>query len=285
MIKVLNPGLYTTIQDIGRFGYRNQGVPISGSMDTISANLANSLVKNSISDAVLEITLIGPKLLFYTKTIIAITGADVSPKINNEPISINEPIEVFEGDILSFGKLINGVRSYLALKNGINSELILNSRSQFSNISSNDKLKKNETLKICSNSNKFKFNNNFDETKKRFFNTDRIEITSGPEIDLFSKEEIENILNQKFTISKDNNRMGYQMEETTIMHNNSIITSPVLPGTIQLLPSGKIIILMKDAQTTGGYPRIFQLTDFSISILAQKKTGDKIQFQLKIKKL
>ena len=280
MIKVLNPGFYTTIQDLGRFGYRNHGVPISGCMDAISANLANALLNNMNTDAVLEIALAGPKLLFSTKTIIAITGADMSPKINNKIISKNEPIEIFEGDVLSFGELKNGARSYLAVKNGFDSELILNSRSQFSNISIRDRLKKNDNLKICGNSNKLKPNNIFNKNKKPFFNTDSIEITSGPEFDLFSKEEIDKVLNQKFTISKDNNRMGYQMEEVTIKHNNSMITSPVIPGTVQLLPSGKIIILMKDAQTTGGYPRIFQLTDFSIAVLAQKQAMDKINLKL-----
>ena len=102
----------------------------------------------------------------------------------------------------------------------------------------------------------------------------------GPEFNLFSSEEQDKITNCVYAVSNKNNRMGYQLEEEVLKHTISMITNPVLPGTIQLIPSGQLIILMKDAQTTGGYPRIFQLTELSIAILAQKKSGDKINFKL-----
>jgi allophanate hydrolase subunit 2 len=82
------------------------------------------------------------------------------------------------------------------------------------------------------------------------------------------------------SISNKINRMGYRLEEVKVSHNKSIITSPVIPGTVQLTPSGQLIILMKDAPTTGGYPRVFQLTEKSIAIIAQKKTGDTFSFKL-----
>jgi len=280
MIKVLKPGLNTSIQDLGRFGYRNQGVPNSGCMDLISAGLANLLIENSICNAVLEITLMGPKLLFLTDSIIVITGADMSPKINSTTIYNYKPYKIYEGDILSFGRLLCGTRSYLAVKNGILSEIKLNSRSQFNAITNSCRLKKNEMLEINNECSDFKINNGVIKNKIQFFETDEIEVMRGPEFGLLSKKEIYKLTNQTYTVSKDNNRMGYQMEEIVAPHTISMITSPVIPGTVQLLPSGKIIILMKDAQTTGGYPRIFQLTELSISVLAQKKVGDMFKIKL-----
>ena len=103
MIRVLKPGIYTTIQDLGRFGYRNQGVPVSGSMDSISAGFANGLLNNNANDALIEITLVGPELLFTDSTNIVLTGAEMSPLLNDEPIRNYRVYKVIEGDILSFG--------------------------------------------------------------------------------------------------------------------------------------------------------------------------------------
>lgn len=280
MIKVLNPGFYTSIQDLGRFGYRNQGVPISGCMDSNSANLANSLLNNLKSDAVLEITISGPKLQFMNKTTIVITGADITPKLNNNLIQNNKPAKVLNGDVLSFGKLTNGVRSYIAVKGGIQSELILNSRSQFKAITNCGKLKKGDFLSFHDNTNALTDNIGVVKRSKQFYEKTELVVSPGPEFHLFSKEEIEKLMAQLFTVSKNNNRMGYQMEENVLPHTISLLTSPVLPGTVQLMPSGKIVVLMQDAQTTGGYPRVLQLTKLSISVLAQKINKDRVRFKL-----
>lgn len=281
MIKVISPGLYTSIQDLGRFGFRNHGVPNGGVMDTISANLANSLLNNSRNNAVLEITIIGPKLLFKLNATIAITGADLSPKINNKNISNYQVIQIKCGDVLSFGKSLKGSRSYVAVKGGIQSEVKLKSRSQFTNITHDYRLKKKDEVKIKEFSatiefkKKGKISNEF-----QFFESNEIEVFPGPEFELFSKLDQNNLLNTKYTVSNNSNRMGYQMEEVVSKHCISMITSSVLPGTVQLLPSGQIVILMKDAQTTGGYPRVFQLDTKALCIMAQKKVGD--HFKLKL---
>jgi len=277
MLKVLNPGFYTSIQDLGRLGYRNVGVPIGGS---ISANLANSILNNPKSDTVLEITLAGPELQFLAKTTIAITGADIKPRINGASISNNKPVEVVVGDILTFGKLTNGMRSYMAVEKGFQSEIILNSRSQFKAITENVKLKKGDFISFYESTSYSIKNVGVVKRSRQFYENYELEVTRGPEFDLFSKEEIETFMTQMFTVSKNNNRMGYQMEERVVPHTISMLTSPVLPGTVQLLPSGKIVVLMKDAQTTGGYPRVFQLTNFSISVLAQKIIKDKVRLKL-----
>lgn len=281
MIEVLHPGLYTSIQDLGRFGYRNKGVPNSGVMDAISAGLANALLNNTVDCALLEMTVIGPKLLFTSDTAIAITGADMSPKLNDKRIPNNSVIHIKNGDVLSFGNAVNGARCYLAVKGGIQSECILNSRSQFKNITQKINVAKNDCLEIESFAEtNFKTASGKLRLKDAFFNTNALVVYKGPEFDILKSEDQNTVFNTEFTISNNSNRMGFQLKEIIAPHNTSIITSPVLPGTIQLLPSGRLIVLMKDAQTSGGYPRILQLSDKAISILAQKKFGDGIQLML-----
>lgn len=283
MVKVLHPGLYTSIQDMGRFGYRNLGVPMSGIMDSISAGFANALLNNHKNDAVMEITMIGPKLVFMASTNLVITGAEMSAELNNNPILNYKPYPVKNGDILTFGKLKNGIRSYLAVSGGFQSEIILKSRSFYAGITSQGLLKKNDLISF-KHQEINKTNNQQPKgtinTKIPFYDTNIIEVFKGPEFELFSSEEQKKLLSVIYTVSNDNNRMGYRMEEEAVKHNKSIITSPVLPGTVQLLPSGKLIILMKDAQTTGGYPRVFQLNEKSIAILAQKRAGEVIKLKL-----
>lgn len=280
MIEVLHPGLHTSVQDNGRFGYRNFGVPLSGYMDHISAEFGNALLNNKKEAAVLEITLLGPKLLFKTSTNIVITGAELSPKINNIPISNYKIYAVQSKDVVSFGKLIKGTRAYMAVLGGFNTPTVLNSKSFYSGITKNAVLRKNDIIPI-QEVDKLKLNQKgFVNNKIQFYETNQIEVFKGPEFELFSAVEMQKIIESTFTVSPQNNRMGYRLEEITVSHKKSIITSPVLPGTVQLTPSGQLIILMKDAQTTGGYPRIFQLTEKSIAILAQKRAGEAINFSI-----
>lgn len=270
--------MYTTVQDTGRAGYRNVGIPLSGSMDHISASLANALLNNSPEDAVMEITLSGPVLHFEVETNIVITGAEMSATLNDTPIVNNKVYHVKTGDIVKFGKLIRGVRSYLGVYNGIQTKSILKSRSFFKGITPEAVVKKNELISI--NPGRLIKDRNFGHLKMQtpFYVTNYLEVYSGPEFDLFSEEEQQHILQTTFSVDI-NNRMGYNFENSIGRHSKSMLTSPVLPGTVQLLPNGKIIVLMKDAQTTGGYPRILQLTEKSMAILSQKRTGDQINFK------
>lgn len=280
MIKVIQPGLFTSVQDGGRIGFRNYGVPKSGVMDKISATFANAILNNNYSDAVLEITLVGPSLVFTENTLFSLTGADISPRLNDLEISNFKAYKVTFGDILSFGKLKKGARAYLAVKGGFQTDIVLNSRSYYTGITSKAFIEKNDALMYHEFDKDTSKNTGKIKADYSFFETPILEVTRGPEFDIFSEEKTGKLILEKFTISNANNRMGYRFNEIVVPHNKSMITSPVLPGTVQLLPSGQLIILMLDAQTTGGYPRILQLTEKSMAILAQKKTGDKIKFKL-----
>lgn len=280
MIKVLQPGLFTTVQDLGRFDYRNCGVPVSGAMDAISANIANALLNNNKNDAVLELTLMGPTLAFQATTYIVITGADMSPTLNSISILNYKVYLVNKGDILNFGQLKAGTRAYLGVKDGFQTETILGSKSFYDGITSTAMLGKNDELPINVNDNYSIEKKGLINTRKPFFNCNQLEAYAGPEFDLFQPEAQKKLVAALYTISIRNNRMGYRLEEEVLPHKKSIITGPVLPGTVQLMPSGQLIVLMKDAQTTGGYPRVFQLTEKSISMIAQKKSGDQFTFEM-----
>jgi biotin-dependent carboxylase-like uncharacterized protein len=280
MIEVIKPGLYSSIQDKGRFGFENYGVPISGSMDQFSSILSNKIISNNDNDAVMEITMIGPTLKFKTETTISITGADMSPLLNGENINLFKPHIIKNGDILSFGKLKCGLRCYLSVLNGFKTKKIMNSRSMYTNITKEFRISKGDILNLESkiNSNNTISLNDFEY--ENHFKGPYIEVYKGPEYEKLSIKQQTNLFNKKFTVSNKNNRMAYQMNETIENNLDSIITSLVMQGTVQLTPSGEIIVLMRDNQTCGGYPRILQLNESSINKLSQKHMNDKIIFKL-----
>jgi biotin-dependent carboxylase-like uncharacterized protein len=280
MIKVLKAGFYTTIQDQGRVGFASVGVPISGAMDSYSTNLANSILNNSLADAVLEITQGACQLQFLVATKICISGGDLSPKINNVLISLNSRISVLENDILTFGKVNFGVRCYLAVVGGILSDKKLGSRSMFKNITKNYLVKSGDLLPIFETHKGIKSSHTIVKSNQNHFENALIECYKGPEFEVLSSHQKKLLFETEFSISKDNNRMGYKLNETIKNEISSILTSAVLPGTVQLTPSGKLIVLMRDCQVTGGYPRVLQVSESSISKLSQKITGSKFSFTI-----
>ncbi|WP_335975573.1 biotin-dependent carboxyltransferase family protein [Gaetbulibacter jejuensis] len=280
MVEVLKSGLFSTIQDLGRFGFQRYGIPFSGAMDTYSSKIANTILGNNENDAVLEITMTGPTLLFKAETVICLTGADLSPKLNDVSISLNKAIKVKPGYVLSFGKLNYGYRCYLAVLGGFQSESVMESKSMFSNVTKADKIAVGDSLKINTTS---VFNLEHNATLKvntNHFKSKTIEVFEGPEFESLSDSQKALLFNQEFSVSQLNNRMAYQLNEKLENNLAPIITSMVLPGTIQLTPSGKLIVLMRDCQTTGGYPRVLHLNELSISRLAQKKPNEKIRLKL-----
>lgn len=278
MLKVLKSGFFTSIQDLGRLGYRDIGVPVSGAMDTHSVKKANLLLDNEADAAVMEITMTGPTVLFESPTYICLSGAYLSPTLNNRPIENYQVIKVLKGDILSYGKLENGFRSYLAIKGGFRTTKVLQSRSQYFPVTKGRCLKDRneidyeETISFDPIISEIKTENHFD--------LDYLEVYKGPEFSMLSDNQLASLFSKPFSVSKENNRMAYQLSELIEGHKNSMLTSGTIPGTVQFTPAGRLIILMKDGQTTGGYPRILQLSEASINVLAQKKFGDTFSFKL-----
>ncbi|MGI9532372.1 biotin-dependent carboxyltransferase family protein [Lutimonas sp.] len=278
---ILSEGMHTSIQDLGRKGYRAFGVPISGAMDKYSAILANKLLNNDEKLPVMEMTLIGPKILFEDNSLIVLTGADMAPHINGEAIQMNFVYKVTTSDVLSFGNLKTGARTYLGVKGGFLTEEKLNSFSYYEGVTSKEKVQKGDRLKIASIEAGLNPSSSKIKVKSAHFKEKKLEVTKGPEFNRLTKKHRELLFSKEFKIDAHNNRMGYQLKNKfPPIKNGEIITSTTIPGTIQLTPSGKLIIMMRDCPTTGGYPRILQLTDIAINQLAQKKENDSFKFDL-----
>lgn len=279
MVKVLKPGLYSSVQDLGRMGYQEFGVPYSGAMDQYAVKIANMLLGNHESAAVIEMTMTGPLLQFECETLICISGANMNPKLNKENIPNNKAVAVKHGDVLSFGKLQSGFRSYLGVLGGFKTEKVLDSRSMYVPITRASILKKNDVLFSENTAFNHLSKHSHIKVDKSYLASEILEVFKGPEFDKLTKTEQKALLKTKFKISKDNNRMAYQLEEPFENKLEPIITSAVMPGTVQLTPSGKLIVLMRDCQTTGGYPRVLQLSDSALNVLAQKFTGQSVRFK------
>lgn len=278
-IEVLQSGLFSSIQDFGRRRFQKYGVPLSGVMDRIALKTANLILQNQADAAVLEITQMGPKLKFSASTKIAISGAYLSPKLNDSEIENNEVIKINEGDVLSFGKPELGMRAYLAILNGFKTEKALQSRSWYDGITIYEKLEKGMKLEYLASEDEKHQTNASVKFDLQYLISEEIGVFPGPEFEKLP-ETLKNHLRQsKFSIDKNNNRMAIQLSEILENELAPIITGPVLPGTVQLTPGGKLIVLMRDCQTTGGYPRVLQLSEKGINMMAQKRVGDKVRFK------
>ncbi|WP_349663787.1 biotin-dependent carboxyltransferase family protein [Cellulophaga lytica] len=280
MVKVLQTGFFTSVQDLGRFGYQQYGVPYAGVMDERAALIANLLLGNAKNNAVLEFTMTGPKLQFLCTTKICISGGDFQPKLNSIPINNNSVIVVKEDDILSFGAKKSGFRGYIAVLGGFLTDVVMKSRSMFKNVTQHQTIQKNLLLPIKNAVTIEKQSNASLAVNNVYLEEKIITAHKGPEFHKLTIQQQKKLLNAGFTVSKNNSRMAYQLTELLPNTLEPIITSVVLPGTVQLTPSGQLIILMKDCQTTGGYPRVLQLSNTAINILAQKFTGDELVFSL-----
>ncbi len=278
MIRVLHRGIHLSVQDKGRFGFAKLGIPTSGFMDAYSAELANNLLGNPKDKAVLEITYGAGSFEFSTETLLSITGADFSAELNSKPLKLYTVHRIKKGDIISFGKRNYGARTYLAVQGGIQTEMVLGSQS-FSPGITPAHLEENDVLD----------HENIRDMKKKTFSRIKVHHNHfvsplltcypGPEFDQLNQNQQKQLF-QPFTLSEDNNRVGYRLNEPLQHHLNAILTSAVFPGTVQLTPSGKLIILMRDSQVTGGYPRVLQLSEKAISRLSQKVARDEIRFKL-----
>jgi len=273
MIEVISSGIYTTVQDLGRYGYRDQGIPLCGAMDQRSAIRANQLCNNPDNAALLEMTAIGATLQFQQNADIALTGGVVTATLNDTPVDIERMIHVPSGARLKIGRISSGIRSYLAVRGGLKSEVIFGSASQCRYLTLSATINKGDSLHVHN------ITLIYADTlmKKTPLDQKEIIVYKGPEYHLASERLKQIIENNEFVVDPKSNRMAYQLGKLS-EGIPEIITGPVQPGTVQCTPQGDLIVLMRDAQTTGGYGRILQLTEESINVLAQKRAGERLAF-------
>lgn len=277
MIKLLSSGLYTSIQDNGRSGFRSIGVPVGGAMDHNSMQIANALVGNSLNAPVIEITGSGPILWFETKSNIAITGANFDLTLNDQSFEMNQVMEIPPKSTLRIGNAKNGLRAYLAVQGEIKVPKVLGSSSLLQDVTDASVLKKGDSVQFKEKRLKESKDTNLTPTS---LDHPILEVYQGPDYDKMNEAAQQKLAHGLFKVGRDSNRMAYILEYTGIFYAEEILTAPVQPGTVQLTPSGKLVVLMRDAQTTGGYSRVLQLTAASINILAQKRAGEEVQFKI-----
>lgn len=278
MVEVLRAGLYTSIQDSGRPGFRASGVPLSGPMDQLSAQFANMLLNNPYEAAVLEFVWPAPKLRFLQPSAIAVAGANFRCYVNGEPQA--SIIYLDHHDELTFSPPTVGVWGYLAVEGGWQTERVLDSRSQYRGITTTGKLHSSDMIPIpMAKASRIprKTSVTLDTSH---FERSHISCQEGPDGHLFGESKQPSWGSIPLSISPKSNRMAYILDGLEGISLPEIITAPVQPGTVQITPSGDCIVLMRDAQTTGGYARVLQLPEKSISQLAQKRAGEKVYLEL-----
>ncbi len=278
-ISVLKAGVFSTFQDRGRAGFRMHGVPSSGAMDTMAHHLANALLGNPKNAATIECTMGGLQVQFHTKTVIAVTGAG-NLWINEKAVALYQVHTVFENDTVEIRFTNQGLWTYLAVKGGFATESIMHSRSAVPKIKIGELLKKGMGLNLEKETFTQKPKTNLEIKIPNFEKHKTIRMIEGQEIDWIGSESRELLYNQAFRLSNRCDRMAYVLEGKALelVIKKELLSTAVTAGTVQLTPNGQLIVLMNDCQTTGGYPRIGQVAAVDLSVLAQLKPSDTIDF-------
>lgn len=269
----------SSLQDAGRLAGSQFGIPTSGAMDQKSFRWANHILQNSDHAVALEMAQPGLKIQFDQACLITLAGARVLVSLNQTPLLNSTLISIAPGDILEIGAFLSGSRLYLCIQGGFQVATYLGSGSDFESITFPSKRNTNANLFYYSYPSPI-IPRAKPKWETTWFESPEIEVYRGPDWLLLPQAKQELITSTTFHLSKFNNRMGIQLEELVPNKIEELPTNAVFPGTVQLTPGGKLIVLMRDAGVTGGYPRILLLTEEGQSKLAQKRTGDPIRFQL-----
>lgn len=301
-IKVLRPGALSSIQDLGRRGYQKFGVIASGAMDPYSLRIANLLVGNDEGEGALEITLTGPSLQMEKGALFAITGGDLSPAVNGEPVPMWRPVRLEQDSTLQFGACRSGCRAYVAVAGGYDIPVVMGSKSTYLRaglggfqgraLKAGDMIsvlppteQADRLMKQCvkqSRSGSFVFTSWYAGTRQLFPNSRHtIRVLRGTQYGHFSNESTQKFWSSPFTVTPQSDRMGYRLSgpALTLTEPLEMISEAVTFGTVQVPPDGNPIILLADRQTAGGYPKIAQVAMVDIHLVAQSKPGNEIRFQ------
>ena len=279
MIRVIKPGMLTTVQDLGRRGFAHLGVSPAGSADSVSSRLANLLVGNAETAAVLECTLLGPVLEFNSRATIAITGSATS-----KGLDINKPFEVSSGYRLDVGSLLTGARAYIAVRGGINVPLVMKSASTLLPASLGGfhgrALRTGDELSIGRRTSgpPRRLRDNV-----RFLARDAqpIRVTETTQSDWFSRQTINEFETATFHVSDQCDRSGIRLHGDPVLadRRSELVTDGISLGAIQVPSNGQPIILFVDQQTTGGYPKIANVIAADLTRIAQLRPRDEVRFK------
>jgi len=277
---VLEAGILSLVEDFGRFGLCDKGITNSGVMDEYAFRALNYILQNENGTNCIEITIGGLKLEAGGECVVGVTGADVDFRINSQNCDIWKTYNIKKGDILEFGFAKSGARAYLGVKGGFEIEKELGSNSVTMKEGLGENLKKGDRVPFSKTYTQFHNISLKKEFIPHYENSLTLRVLLGYQDGFFSKEEIEKFFSQTYTISTQNNRMGYKLNAEPIKCQiNGIISEGISFGAIQIPKDGQPIILLKDRQTIGGYPKIGSVLPIDCFRLSQMKAGGKINFK------
>ena len=282
-VHVVKPGLLTTVQDLGRWGFQARGVSVAGPMDAYSHRLANALVGNSGLAAVLEATILGPDLEFDDERVVAVTGGVFDVRVDRQTIANRTAFAVKRGSLLSVGSRRSGTRAYIAINGGVDVSEVLGSRSThvLTRLGGLDgrPLKAGDRMLLG------------DATTAItppvapvqgivFGAPARLRVLPGLHRHHFSDDAFRALLAGSYTVSRDSDRVGFRLDGVPIpgAHPIDMISDATPIGTIQVSGAGLPILLMADRQTTGGYPQIATVIAADLPVAGQLGPGDSVTF-------
>jgi len=286
-LEVLEPGILTTIQDLGRYGFSQFGVPPSGALDSFSFRVGNLLVGNPEGEASIETTVMGLKLKALREVVMAVTGGDLSPTLNEEPLEMWRTHLLVEGDIINFKKVRTGCRAYLAACGGLIFPQVMGSRStylsgKFGGLDGRA-LKKGDILfapDIRSPLSQLGFRFPGDWIP-HFGKEALLRVIPGPQDHHFTEKGLQTLSSSFYQVTPQCDRMGVRLDGPKIERRSdveeSIISEGLIAGSIQVPGDGKPIIILTEL-VTGGYTKIATVVSTDLSKVAQLKPGDRVRF-------
>jgi antagonist of KipI len=297
-ITILKPGIFSTVQDLGRKEFLGQGVPLSGAMDQLSSILANLAIGNQEKEATLEFTYANAEFRADTDLLIAYFGYGAFLEVNQGPLPSARPIFILKGSIVKLLANPVGTRTYLAIAGGWDLPEVMGSRSTYTlakfgglggrALIKGDTIKSSTNLNLLNNSILQKFRGiemqypSWSIAYHQLNNSSHriIRVVLGPEFNWFDSAAILSFLSETYSVGLNGNRMGLNLNGIPLKQKNKeeLLSTAVVPGTIQVAGDGNMILLMADCQTTGGYPRIAQVAAVDLPICGQLKPDDTISF-------
>ena len=287
-LEVIDPGLLTTVQDRGRYGFQRYGVPVSGAMDVFALRIANLLVGNEEGDAGLEMTVLGPRIRFLSGVVIAITGGDLDPYLDDEPLPMWSATGVSKGSTLTFKGPRDGVRSYLAVAGGIDVPIVMESRATYLKAAFGglegralraDDILRTMPVPTDTESTGRTLPQGF--IVPTYGHQHEMRVVLGPQDNAFTADGIATFLGSEYAVSINSDRMGYRLEGPPIGHasGGDVVSDGTPLGAVQVPGDGSPIILLADRGTTGGYTKIATVISTDVDRLAQAMPGDTVRFK------
>ncbi len=283
-VRVINPGLFTTVQDLGRKGWQRFGVPVAGVFDPLAAKVANWLVGNEEEAALLEITYAGPTLVTDTPLMVAITGGQVDATLEGEPVPLWQSFLWQPGQELKIGTLIGGARAYLAVQGGWQVPVVMGSRSTYVRAKmggvAGRQLQAGDQLPVVAQAPTGPFRRLPAAFWPSFSREIILRFVPGPQTDHFAPAAVEQLCASSYTIGQASDRMGIRLQGQAIEPlQPDIVSDAIALGSIQVPRDGQPIVMGPDRQTTGGYPKVGTVICPDMRRLAQARPGDKVRFQ------